>query len=530
MGGVTEFVDKYRDHIQGVFEVGSDVKATNNLEKYMKDLEERKADHDRIQKFQDITMKLGRLDKNTLPKTKKVAIETFANTDIPEFKNTEFAKKYDEYLTSLSKTGEDGKPIPGQYFTNPKDVDTFLKEHPESEKLVEELRTKNFYKPTEKEVTMTGNEWEQNMFKTIGVTPEEAAWYKEEMQKKRDNDVNNHNQKIVRMVAERLPGLMSQGSLKNTYAEMFGNIAGTYMLEQPKYTEPKKKKLDDYSTAELKNFSAEQVLTQFNSTDAFKHIWDFNDKAREEIFKQFPNWKEQDKKVWKQEEIDKLTLEDLEKMTTEEIDDIYNFLPLAVKQEWEAKHYEQDTKSSRGPGGKGKKFSFDFPTIGEGAFYEDAYKYLITNGMAGDKPESLKKYSKEQLEQLKNELSKEKDFESAKKNFNKIIGKINTGNRITSVRKESEGDFDNYFNKVITPYLSKNKNKGVDLTEQKDIASKQFVEIKKSLSGVIARRDTQALNKALNDFMDWMVQNKFDGSVIEEMYKYIEREVSKYIK
>ena len=431
MGSLTDFLTEYQGPIQGLYETGSDVKSTNNLEKYLNDLDVIKKDSDRVQKFSDITNKLSRIDTNTLPRTKKVqkeALDTDAiKTYGEEFKKTGLYNDYSKYLEGIQEKDDKGQPVEGKYSETPKDIHTYLQEHPMSEEHMKELREKSFYKPKEYDATMTPDEIIDTQYKMAGLSPEDRKWFEAEMKSKDDNDPKNLNKKIMRMVAERIPGLMSEGTIKNKYAEMFGNEASTYLIDQPSYTEQKKKKLDDYSTSELKGFTADQLLNNFNSSDVYKHIMDYPEDVRNKIYEKFPNWKEEEKKKWTQSDIDKLTLDDLEKMSTDDIDAVYNFLPVEIKKQWEAKHIEQDDPKKTGGRHRVGSGTSNLPDIKTGVAFDNVYKY-VTGG--GDKPSELKGWTKEGIGKLKELIGKEYDDVSAKKHFQKIwdeAGKYNAG-------------------------------------------------------------------------------------------------------
>ena len=208
-GAFTEFTQRYGTEINSLLGHFGDMTATKQYNEAIKSLDEFEKSKLDSEKFTNLRTKLSTITPEMLPFTKKVNEKGY-DFDNPNWVEGDYQTQFEEYYKKVNPNATD--------YTK-EDLIKYVEAKPDLKKQLEGT----VYKDMPKDVSLTAEEFTQNRFDVAGFTPEDTEFFKN--YENQTVTTAEHNRKLLNLINEKTPNLMSRGLLGTVKAEQFQNRA-----------------------------------------------------------------------------------------------------------------------------------------------------------------------------------------------------------------------------------------------------------------------------------------------------------------
>lgn len=202
------FWDKYDKDINELAGNISNITRFDNYQEAYDDLQKYKDEEDQFNRVGELRRKLKSVDRSQIPQ--------YRDEDTPQLNSDYFEMlppdklppeldDYEKYAKFIEEQKDPNKQVKSfdDYLSTLGIKDAFMQTYPGA------------YKVGKKQVPLTEEEQEEAMFKQAGLSPEDAAFFKEYENK----SVKPHNKALDQFMLQYGPQLRSMGSMGNTYED-----------------------------------------------------------------------------------------------------------------------------------------------------------------------------------------------------------------------------------------------------------------------------------------------------------------------
>lgn len=205
---MTGWLDKFLntnkpDITEALGNVEDYIRTPNDYEEAMTEINQRQAEKQKVQKFWDIANRLGSIDYDSVPKTKKIE-STELNPDHRDFQmmdksSNPAVQSYYKYIQDLNEKNDDGTPKYKDVKAN--DFQTFLEMNPE----LQESIGPQHYRPRTDEAVLTPEEYQLEAYKMAGLDDNDIKFYAEN--KNTIDNISDWNKKVQNMLYSMATGI-----------------------------------------------------------------------------------------------------------------------------------------------------------------------------------------------------------------------------------------------------------------------------------------------------------------------------------